>query len=119
MLFNKHFCNNLFESAFRFSAGFAGNVFRGEIVVACLAYRFVPRARFVWQRLDSPPATQPLSKNLHYPGFSSLNFWLTLISSPNTQRIRESGVAEQVGARCQTFAIARGDSPVQSVENLV
>ena len=76
-----------------------------------LAYRFVPRRGFVWPRQVSRPATQTLSRNLHYQTFTSLDFWPALISSFNTQRIRESGVAEQVGVRCQTFALIRDNLP--------
>jgi len=72
-----------------------------------LAYRFVPRRGFVWPRQVSRPATQTLSRNLHYQTFTSLDFWPALISSFNTQRIRESGVAEQVVVRCRTFALIR------------
>jgi len=70
---------------------------------------------FVWQRQISQSATQASFKSLRFPAFSGRKVWQTTVYSPNTENIRESGVAEQVVSRCQTFAATRDDSTARVV----
>jgi len=68
------------------------------------------RGAFVQPRHLIFPARQTFRETPWNPASKGMIIWPDNISSPYTAGIRVSSVAEQVGARCQTFAIIRDDS---------
>jgi len=107
--------------------GFAESEWMGEMVAArlafgaCLAFGvFRGRKRrgeagIIWPAPLLVFIRQTTSETACNRPSGALIFWRGRKVSSYTAGIREVGVARQVGARCQTFAINRQDSPARGV----